>query len=127
MNKKKIYQKLISCMFLLGGMFLVSCLLLCILSVFVWKMDGNIRFIGGGLIAIYVITTVSGGFIMGKLFGKHKFFWGFVIGALYFVILAVLGILGAGTQIQGNERIFPGFMICSIAGMLGGMISPGEK
>lgn len=126
MSKTKMYQRVVSCLLLLGGMFLISCLLLSILSALVWKMDGNMRFINGGLIAIYMMTSFFGGIVMGKIFGKQKFFWGFLAGALYFGILLTVGMLCMGTEIPGNDRIFPGFMICAISGMLGGMIAPGS-
>ncbi len=125
MNKKKIYKTMVSCMLLLCGMLVLSCLMLCLLSMLVWRMDGGVRLVGGGIIAIYIITAFVGGFVMGKIFGKQKFFWGFLIGVLYFAVLLLVGILCLGTGLQGNERIFPGFMICSIAGMFGGMLSPG--
>ena len=127
MNKKKIYRSLMSGLFLFIGMLLLSCLLLSILSMVVWKTGGNEKLISGGIIAIYIITAVFGGFMMGKLFGKQKFLWGFLTGFLYFAILLLVGVLFYKINIPGNSRIFPGFMICSIAGMFGGMLSPGKN
>ena len=126
MNKKKMYQRGASCLLLFAGMLLLSCLLLCILSALVWKMDGNLKLISGGIIAIYIITSFFGGVAIGKLFGRQKFFWGLLAGLLYFAILLLVGVFCAGTELQDNTRVFPGFMICSVSGMLGGMISPGE-
>ncbi|MBR1740770.1 MAG: TIGR04086 family membrane protein, partial [Lachnospiraceae bacterium] len=111
----------------LGVMLLLSCLLLGILSALVWKLDGNEKLVSGGIIAIYIITTFVGGFVMGNLFGKQKFFWGFLIGFLFFSVLLFAGTFLAGTELSGNGRVFPGFMICSVAGMFGGMLSPGKK
>lgn len=126
MKKKTIYQHLISCLALLAAMFFLSFLLLSLLSFLSWKMDGNVKLVSGGIIAIYILVNVFGGFVMGNIFGKQKFFWGLLTGIFYFAVLLLAGMLFAGTTLQENSRIFPGFMICMAAGMFGGMLSPGR-
>ena len=123
MNKKIIYRNVISCLLLFVGMLLASFLLVSLLSVILWKMDGNVKLASGGIITIYIVVNVFGGIVMGNIFGKQKFFWGLVIGITYFLVLLLAGVLFAGTSLQENGRIFSGFMICAIAGMFGGMLS----
>ena len=86
-------------------------------SVYAWHFDIDNLEIGWGL----------GGFLVGKMMGQQKFFWGVVIGAAYFLILFLIGVGVMGTKINGNMQIISGAMVCVISGMLGGMIAPGGK
>ena len=127
MGKKTTYRYLVSNLLLLVCMFLLSFLLLNILSLMAWKMDGNVKFVSGGLIAIYIMVNVFGGFMAGKIFGRQKFLWGMVLGILFFSILLLSGFFMWGIKALDSGRVFSGLMICMISGMFGGMISPGRK
>jgi putative membrane protein (TIGR04086 family) len=53
----------------------------------------------------------------------RRFLWGLLTGSLYFCVLAALTlIVNHGLQDVGNH-FFTTLMICSGAGMLGGMLS----
>ncbi len=127
MKKRSLYQTVVFYLLLLGGMFLVSFALLGLLSVIIWKFDGGEKILSGGIILIYILVNVIGGFLAGKRMGKQKFFWGLLVGALFWGILLLAGVLFAGTVLKGNTRLFAGLMICAVSGMLGGMLSPGGK
>ena len=127
MKKKEIYRNSFSCLLLLGAMFLLSFLLLGLLSVIIWRMDGNKEVLSGGIIVVYILVNLFGGFVAGRIFGKQKFFWGMLISLLFFCILCAVGMLVMGTQLQENGRVFPSLMICMVSGMLGGILSPASK
>lgn len=112
---------------ILGIMFLCSLFMLGILTLIIWKMDGGSNVLSVGVIVIYILSNVLGGFLVGKMMGQQKFFWGVVIGAAYFLILFLIGVGVMGTKINGNMQIISGAMVCVISGMLGGMIAPGGK
>lgn len=112
---------------ILGIMFLCSLFMLGILTLIIWKMDGGSNVLSVGVIVIYILSNVLGGFLVGKMMGQQKFFWGVVIGAAYFLILFLIGVGMMGTKINGNMQIISGAMVCVISGMLGGMIAPGGK
>lgn len=124
MNKKKngTYFLLV-----LGSMFLGSFLLLSFLSFLVWKMDGGLGIISGGVIAVYVLVNIVGGFLLGKRMGKQKFFWGMLVGVAYFLVLLLVGICLVETKIMGNLQLINGGMICLVSGTFGGMLAPGVK
>jgi len=77
----------------------------------------------GGIVLIYVISTFSAGFVLGKLAGKRKFLWGLFAGITYFVLLMLIT-LGVYHAFQGNvTNIAVTFLLCAGGGMLGGMIA----
>ena len=111
---------------ILGIMFLCSLLMLGILTLIIWKMDGGSNVLSVGVIVIYILSNALGGFLVGKMMGQQKFFWGVVIAA-YFLVLFLIGDGLMQTKINGNMQIISGAMVCVISGMLGGMVAPGGK
>lgn len=109
---------------ILGGMFLLSAALLAALSAIMLKNGMGAGFISGGVIAAYVISCLVGGFCMGQFMGKHKFIWGILIGVCYFGILFLAGRAIYHTGIKADIQFISSFMICMVAGMLGGMLAP---
>ena len=70
-----------------------------------------------------LISTFSGGFVIGKLTGARKFLWGLLAGSLYFVLLLLIS-LGIYHTLQGAAaETAAAFVLCALGGMLGGMIS----
>ena len=112
---------------ILGIMFLCSLLMLGVLTLIIWKMDGGSNVLSVGVILIYILSNALGGFLVGKMMGQQKFFWGVVIGAAYFLVLLLIGIGLMETKINGNMQLVSGALVCVISGMLGGMIAPGGK
>lgn len=76
-----------------------------------------------GVIAIYVISCMLGGYIVGKMKKSRKFLWGLLAGTSYVVILLTIGlIIGMGSLPEPMTSITT-VGVCMGAGMLGGMIS----
>ena len=67
--------------------YIVTGILLVILALLLYKAGLSEEMVNAGILLIYVISTFSGGFIMGKLTGNRKFLWGLAAGTLYFVLL----------------------------------------
>lgn len=111
----------------LGGMFLLSAALLAVLSAVMLKNNMGAGFISGGVIAAYVISCLAGGFSMGQYTGRHKFIWGILIGICYFGVLFLAGRIIYHTGIQADVQLISSFLICMVAGMLGGMLAPRIK
>lgn len=109
---------------ILGIMFICSMILLTLLSLVIWKIDGGGGILCGGVIAVYILTNLAGGFLTGKVMGQQKFFWGMLMGAVYFAILFIVGVCFMGTKISGNMQLVSGAMVCVISAMVGGMLAP---
>ena len=103
--------------------YVVTGILLLILTLLLYKAGLSEENINAGIILTYVISTLSGGFVIGKLTGVRKFLWGLLLGALYFVLLTLIS-LGVYHSLQSDlMNLATTFLLCAGGGMLGGMIS----
>ena len=59
--------------------YIVTGLLLLGLTVLVYQFELDEQLVAGGIVAIYVISTFTGGYIIGKLTKIRKFIWGMII------------------------------------------------
>jgi len=72
--------------------------------------------------AIYLITGLVAGFIAGKIKATRKFMWGSIAGAVWFLIVLIVSLLGSDAGIVAKE-LFPA-VICMVGGgMMGGMLA----
>lgn len=111
----------------LGVMYLLSAFILMILAGVMLKNTMGAEFVSAGVIVTYVVSCLLGGLCMGQYMGKHKFVWGILIGICYFGILFLVGRAIFHTGIQTDIQFISSFLICMVAGMLGGMLAPRVK
>lgn len=103
--------------------YIVTGILLLILTLLLYKAGLSEESINAGIILTYVISTFSGGFVIGKLTGTRKFVWGMLLGVLYFLLLTLIS-LGIYHSLQSDlMNLATTFLLCAGGGMLGGMIS----
>ena len=76
--------------------YIVTGILLFILTFLLYKFNLDEQMVTAGIIVIYVLSTFAAGFIMGKLKKSRKFIWGLGMGFLYFLLL--FGISFGDTQ-----------------------------
>ena len=107
--------KSLLCAYVVTGIFLAA------LALLLYKAGLGEEMVTGGILLIYVISSFSGGFVMGKLTGNRKFLWGMLTGILYFVLLFVIT-LGMYRFVETDiVNLFTTFLLCAGGGMLGGM------
>ncbi len=103
--------------------YIMTGILLLVLTLLLYKAglsEGNVN---AGIILVYVISTFSGGFVMGKLAGNRKFLWGLLSGVVYFLLLLLIS-AGIYHSLQSDAAaLATTFLLCAGGGMLGGMIS----
>ena len=118
MEKKAVdILKALLCAYVMTG------ILLLILTVLLYKAGLSEENINAGIILTYVISTFSGGFVIGKLAGVKKFLWGLLLGIMYFVLLLLIS-LGIYHSLQSDMmNLVTTFLLCAGWGMLGGMVS----
>lgn len=103
--------------------YIVTGILLLILTLLLYKAGLSEENINAGIILTYVISTFSGGFGIGKLTGARKFLWGLLLGVVYFLLLTLIS-LGIYHSLQSDlMNLTTTFLLCAGGGMLGGMIS----
>ena len=109
--------KALLCAYVMTGVILL------VLALLLYKMGLSEENVNAGIILTYVISTFSGGFVIGKLMGKRKFLWGLLAGVAYFVLLLLIS-LGVYHSLQGAMmNLLTTFFLCAGGGMLGGMVS----
>lgn len=103
--------------------YVVTGILLLVLTLLLYKAGLSEENVNAGIILIYVISTFSGGFVIGKLTETRKFLWGLLLGVIYFVLLLLIS-LGIYHSFQADlMNLATTFLLCAGGGMLGGMIS----
>lgn len=103
--------------------YILTGILLVVLSFALYKFRLKESQIRIGVTAVYIITCFFGGVLMGKNIRQRRFFWGLLLGLVYFlVLLAVSFLLNKGLNGTMNQ-ILTTMAICAVSGTVGGMIS----
>ncbi|MFV0344423.1 MAG: TIGR04086 family membrane protein [Anaerocolumna sp.] len=103
--------------------YIITGLLLMLVAFLMLKLDISNKVLSGAIVAIYVISTFVGGFLLGKSAEHKRFLWGLCLGGLYFIVMLLLSIIihsFVGMEMSGLVK---GLLMCLMGGMLGGMIS----
>lgn len=108
-------------------MYMISGVMLLLLAVLLYYFELSEESVRIGVIVVYVVSGVVGGFLTGKQMQDKKYLWGLVVGGSYFALLFVLSLLvkaGMGETLAFDAvRILTTFVLCGVSGMAGGMIS----
>lgn len=111
-----ILKALLACYTVTGG-------LLLLVSFLLYKFDLNEQIVMAGIVSIYVVSTIVGGYIAGKIKRQKKGLWGGIIGVLYFTLLVIIS-YGVHRQIgQQGVGIITTALLSVGGGMLGGMVA----
>ena len=103
--------------------YIVTCILLLVLTFFMYKFELYEKIVSAAIVGIYVVSTLIGGMIIGKLTKSKRYLWGMVLGIIYFVLLLLIT-LGVYRTLNGDSvSIVTSLILCAGGGMTGGMIS----
>lgn len=123
MRKKDVGRKVMWVLKSLLASYIVTGILLLVLTFLVYKLELNEQTVVGAIVAIYVISTFMGGFIIGKLTEVRKFLWGMAIGAIYVLLLFLIS-YGVYREFNTNGlNVITTIALCVGGGTLGGMLS----
>lgn len=103
--------------------YIISGCLLLLFTYFVYKVQLAENIVVAGIMVIYFLSTLVGGYIIGRLTQQQKYMWGMVSGFVYFFLLMMVSIgvyRGFGTN--GVQTVFAG-ILCVAGGMIGGMVA----
>lgn len=103
--------------------YVVTGILLLILTLILYKFKISESQIGIGVIAIYIIANVLGGFLIGRIKKEKRFLWGLIIGLSYFVILSLVSFIVNRSFYDDAGSTVTALLICTFGGMFGGMVS----
>lgn len=123
MQKKEMGRRVMWVLKSLLASYIVTGILLLVLTFLVYKFKLDEQVVVGGIVAIYVLSTFMGGFIIGKLTEARKFLWGMVIGTIYVLLLFLIS-YGVYREFNTNGlSMITTMVLCVGGGTLGGMIS----
>ena len=123
MRIREAGEKVMQMLKCLLASYIVTGLLLLGLTFLVYKFELNEQVVLGSVVAIYVVSTFVGGFIIGKLMPRRKFLWGMILGLTYFALLLLIS-YGVYREFNTNGlNVITTVLLCVGGGMLGGMLS----
>ncbi len=123
MREREVGEKVMQMLKCLLASYIVTGLLLLGLTFFVYKFELDEQVVLGSVVAIYVVSTFVGGFIIGKLMPRRKFLWGMILGLVYFGLLLLIS-YGVYRDFNTNGlNVITTLLLCVGGGMLGGMLS----
>ncbi|MBQ7954282.1 MAG: TIGR04086 family membrane protein [Lachnospiraceae bacterium] len=102
--------------------YIITGLLLVLLAFLLYRFELSAKMVSVGIVVIYVVSTFLAGFITGKRIGNKKFFWGFVMGSAYFIVLLIVSLVANRSVSQVSTDFVTTLLICAGSGMLGGML-----
>lgn len=103
--------------------YLVTGMLLLLVAFLLYRFNLSEQMVTIGIVSTYAISTCAGGFIAGKIKRERKLLWGFVMGAIYFLLLLTISIGVYREVSQQGNNLLTTVLICLGGGMLGGMLS----
>ena len=103
--------------------YLLSALLMLLLTFLLYKFRLPESQITLGIYAVYILSCLFGGLLAGKAMGTRRFFWGLLTGLLYFGVLFGMSCLQEQTITSEGSQILTVLGICAASGMAGGMVS----
>lgn len=123
MRKRDAARKVMWVLKSLLASYIVTGILLLILTFLVYKFKLDEQIVVGTIVAIYAISTFMGGFIIGKLTEVRKFIWGMAIGSIYVLLLFLIS-YGVYREFNTNGlNVVTTIALCVGGGTLGGMLS----
>ncbi len=103
--------------------YIITGILLLVLTLLMYKIELNEKAVAAAIIAVYLVSTLIGGIIIGKLARVRRFLWGIGLGVAYFGLLLLIT-LGVYRTLNGSAaNLMTTFILCAGGGMAGGMLS----
>ena len=119
-GNKKIVLKVLSTLLI---MYILTGVALFVLAFLLYKMELTENIVTIGITAIYVVSGLLGGIIIGKRMKTRRFLWGIIMGAAYFLVLLIGSALLNRGLTSDMLHIGLTLVMCMGDGMIGGMVS----
>lgn len=122
-EKKGLAGNLLSLVIIVIGMYLLSGVLLFLISAITYYGDLSGKIVEIGILVIYLLVCLAGGLITGKMKKAKRYLWGMAAGTGYFLVLLVVSLAMNGFVVADSVGLLTVFVICIASGTIGGMIS----
>ena len=101
--------------------YLISGILLLLLSFAVWKMQISEQMTGTLILGVYALSCLVGGFASARLIRSRRFFWGLLTGLLNVLVLVAVSWLFGQEESRYSSRLISIVICCAVSGMIGGI------
>ena len=101
----------------------VTGMLLLALAFLLYKMGLGESQVNLGIMIIYIVSCLVGGYYMGKKAENRRFLWGMGLGAAYAVLLCAVTFFTEHQARGDMKETILMFFLCFMGGTLGGMLS----
>lgn len=122
-ERKSGGQKIPSLLKALILSYAVSALILFLLAFLLYRFSISEGVVKAGVLAVYVISCLAGGWYIGRKTGNRKFAWGFLAGILYFLVLLLVSMIVSHSVAVSPIQLVTTLALCVCGGTVGGMLS----
>ena len=115
--KIKVILKALLFSYAVTGAFLL------LLAFLLFQFDLGEKPVVAGILAVYVLSCLLGGFMAGKIMRKDRYLWGMLTGLFYYLLLITVSFVVKGKWDMSLLHAVTTFFLCLGGGTLGGMLS----
>lgn len=101
----------------------VTGVFLLLLAFLLFQFDLGEKPVAAGILAVYVLSCLLGGFMAGKIMRKDRYLWGMLTGLFYYLLLITVSFVVKGKWDMSLIHAVTTFFLCLGGGTLGGMLS----
>lgn len=101
----------------------VTGIFLLLLAFLLFQFDLGEKLVSAGIVAVYILSCLLGGFMAGKIIRKDKYLWGILVGVFYYLLLITVSFAVKGKWDMSLMHAVTTFFMCLGGGALGGMLS----
>ena len=101
--------------------YVITALLLLLFAFLSLQFQLDAGQIGIGILCIYGIACLAGGWYVAGKAGKRRLFWGLGVGVLYFLILVLISGMGDRSLRGDWVQILSALFLCGASGTAGGI------
>lgn len=103
--------------------YVLTGILLLLLAFGMLKMNLSGGVVTAGIIAIYILASLGGGYILAHKEQTKRLMWGVAFGLIYFVVLFAISLIINKGVSQDYMSALRALFICMGAGAVGGFLS----
>lgn len=96
---------------------------LLLLAFLLFQFDLGEKPVEAGILGVYVLSCLLGGFMAGKILRKDRYLWGFLLGLAYYFLLLAVSFAVRGKWDMSLTHAITTCLMCLGGGALGGMLS----
>lgn len=105
------------------GAYVITGIILLMLAFSMYRFNPTGEILRIGVVFAYLFSSFIGGFLAGRKVKEKRFLWGITSGFLYFAVIFLVSLV-LGRDVFGElGTTITVFIMCTLGGMLGGMIS----